>query len=226
MKLDWVLIKKNIHCGSWACIRLMMWLSVWWPWSESTGHEDHQAETRQEASWLLPQQVCSPRPVPDPAGWHLLSGGSAELHPAVGAAVPLPYGGDTAVHHQDQNLSVKVKKKTVVPLMFIIQNTIVFDKSSPKTIAFVKSIESDQLVSVHEKESIKQLKEEQGLVKNIEQRRKKCKKISGSNPLSCLKKKKNPEDTKLSASEKKRKRIRIWNRSTSEELSEKQNAEG
>ncbi|KAL0612371.1 LOW QUALITY PROTEIN: rRNA-processing protein UTP23-like protein [Plecturocebus cupreus] len=74
---------------------------------------------------------------------------------------------------QDQNLSVKVKKKPGVPLMFIIQNTMVLDKPSPKTIAFVKAVESGQLVSEHEKESIKHLKEEQGLVKNPDQRRRK-----------------------------------------------------
>uniref|UniRef100_A0A8C2UHM6 rRNA-processing protein UTP23 homolog n=1 Tax=Chinchilla lanigera TaxID=34839 RepID=A0A8C2UHM6_CHILA len=107
---------------------------------------------------------------------------------------------------QDQNLSVKVKKKPGVSLMFIIQNTIVLDKPSPKTVAFVKAIASGQLVSVHEKESIKQLKEEQGLMKNPEhRRRKKRKKISGPNPLSCLKKKKKAQDTKSPASEKKRK---------------------
>ncbi|XP_003933164.1 rRNA-processing protein UTP23 homolog [Saimiri boliviensis] len=128
---------------------------------------------------------------------------------------------------QDQDLSVKVKKKPGVPLMFIIQNTMVLDKPSPKTIAFVKAVESGQLVSVHEKESIKHLKKEQGLVKNPEQRkRKKRKKISGPNPLSCLKKKKKSPDTQSSASEKKRKRKRIRNRSTSKVLSEKQNAEG
>uniref|UniRef100_A0AAA9SMZ6 rRNA-processing protein UTP23 homolog n=1 Tax=Bos taurus TaxID=9913 RepID=A0AAA9SMZ6_BOVIN len=128
---------------------------------------------------------------------------------------------------QDQNLSMKVKKKPGIPLMFIIQNTIVLDKPSPKTIAFVKAVESGQLVSVHEKQSIRQLKEEQGLVKDPEQRRrKKRKKVSGPNPLSCLKKKKKTQDTNSSASEKKRKRKRIRNRSTSEVLSEKQNAEG
>jgi U3 small nucleolar RNA-associated protein 23 len=122
---------------------------------------------------------------------------------------------------------VKVKKKPGVPLMFIIQNTIVLDKPSPKTVAFVKAVESGQLVSVLEKQSIKQLKEEQGLVKNPEQRRrKKRKKVSGPNPLSCLKKKKKAQDTKSPASEKKRKRKRIRNRSTSEVFSEKQNVEG
>ena len=55
---------------------------------------------------------------------------------------------------------MKVKKKPGIPLMFIIQNTIVLDKPSPKTIAFVKAVESGQLVSVHEKQSIRQLKED------------------------------------------------------------------
>ncbi|KAM5281037.1 rRNA-processing protein UTP23 homolog [Ctenodactylus gundi] len=126
---------------------------------------------------------------------------------------------------QDQNLSVKVKKKPGIPLMFIIQNTIVLDKPSPKTIAFVKAVESGQLVSVHEKQSIKQLKEEQGLVKTPQQRRKRRKKIGGPNPLSCLKKKKKAQDVKSPTSEKKRrKRIRIRNRSTTQVLSEEQNA--
>uniref|UniRef100_A0A8C9BJE7 rRNA-processing protein UTP23 homolog n=2 Tax=Phocoena sinus TaxID=42100 RepID=A0A8C9BJE7_PHOSS len=128
---------------------------------------------------------------------------------------------------QDQNLSMKVKKKPGIPLMFIIQNTIVLDKPSPKTVAFAKAVESGQLVSGQEKQNIKQLKEEQGLVKDPEQRRKKKrKKISGPNPLSCLKKKKKTRDTNSSASEKKRKRKRIRNRSTSKVVSEKQNAEG
>lgn len=122
---------------------------------------------------------------------------------------------------------MKVKKRPGVPLMFIIQNTIVLDKPSPKTIAFVKAVESGQLVSVHEKQSIKQLKEEQGLGKNPEQRRrKKRKKISGPNPLSCLKKKKKEQGTKPSCSENKRKRKRIRNRSTSKVLSGTENAEG
>ncbi|XP_021570384.1 rRNA-processing protein UTP23 homolog isoform X2 [Carlito syrichta] len=122
---------------------------------------------------------------------------------------------------------VATQKQPGVPLLFIIQNTMVLDKPSSKTIAFVKSVESGQLVSVHEKQSIKQLKEEQGLVKNPEQRRtKKRKKTSGPNPLSCLKKKKKAQGTQPSASEKKRKRKRIRNRSTSKALSEQQITEG
>lgn len=63
-------------------------------------HEDHQAETRQEASWLFPQQFRSPRALPDPSRWHILPGGAAGSHPAAGAAAPLPHGRDPAVHHE------------------------------------------------------------------------------------------------------------------------------
>ncbi|KAL1767750.1 rRNA-processing protein UTP23-like [Sigmodon hispidus] len=127
---------------------------------------------------------------------------------------------------QDQNLSVKVKKSPGIPLMFIIQNTIVLDKPSPRTVAFVKAVESGQLVSVHEKQSIKQLKEEQGLVRTPAPRKRRKKKVGGPNPLSCLKKKKKTQDTKSPASEKKRKRKRIRNRSTQKVLSEQQGVEG
>lgn len=123
---------------------------------------------------------------------------------------------------------MKVKRTPGIPLMFIIQNTIVLDKPSPRTVAFVKAVEAGQLVSVHEKQSIKQLKEEQGLVRNpdLRRRRRKKKKVGGPNPLSCLKKKKKAQDTKSPASEKKRKRKRIRNRSTLKVSSEQQGAEG
>ncbi|XP_038198727.1 rRNA-processing protein UTP23 homolog isoform X2 [Arvicola amphibius] len=127
---------------------------------------------------------------------------------------------------QDQDLSVKVKKTPGIPLMFIIQNTMVLDRPSPRTVAFVKAVESGQLVSVHEKQSIKQLKEEQGLVRSREPRRKRKKKVGGPNPLSCLKKKKKAQDTKSPASEKKRKRKRIRNRSAPKVLPEQQGVEG
>ncbi|XP_004703868.1 rRNA-processing protein UTP23 homolog [Echinops telfairi] len=139
--------------------------------------------------------------------------------------------GEGNPHHyfvatQDQNLSVKIKKRPGIPLLVIIQNMIVLHKPSPKTIAFVKVVEAGQLVSGHEKQSIQQLKGEQGLAKKPEQRTRKRKNVSGPNPLSCLKKKKKTQDTKpSSSSEKKRKRIQ--NRNPSQKvLLEKQNAEG
>ncbi|XP_040835402.1 rRNA-processing protein UTP23 homolog [Ochotona curzoniae] len=140
--------------------------------------------------------------------------------------------GDGNAHHyfvatQDQNLSVKVKKQPGIPLLFIIQNTIVLDKPSARTIGFVKAVEAGQLVSAHEKQSIEQQKEQQGLVKSPERRRrKKRRKTGGPNPLSCLKKKKKTQEPAASASKKKRPRRRVRNRPASGVLPEKPAAGG
>ncbi|XP_073186386.1 rRNA-processing protein UTP23 homolog isoform X2 [Lepidochelys kempii] len=116
---------------------------------------------------------------------------------------------------QDQDLATKVKKKAGVPLLFIIQNTMVLDKPSPKSLAFVQAMQANQLVPEHQKQSIEHLKEEQGLVKESENRRKR-KRAGGPNPLSCLKKKKKVQETQQpSTAKKKRKRKR--NRAKSEE---------
>ncbi|XP_074057432.1 rRNA-processing protein UTP23 homolog [Macrotis lagotis] len=120
---------------------------------------------------------------------------------------------------QDQNLSLQVKKNPGVPLLFIIQNTVVLDKPSTKTVAFVKATESGHLVSVHQKQSIKKLKEEQGLVKTPEQKKKRKRKgVSGPNPLSCLKKKKKVQDSTQSSAPEKKKRKRIRNRNRTKAL--------
>ncbi|XP_026501917.1 rRNA-processing protein UTP23 homolog isoform X2 [Terrapene carolina triunguis] len=114
----------------------------------------------------------------------------------------------------DQDLATKVKKKPGVPLLFIIQNTMVLDKPSPKSLAFVQAMQANQLVPEHQKQSIEHLKEEQGLVKEPENRRKR-KRAGGPNPLSCLKKNKKVQETQQpSAAKKKRKRKR--NRAKSE----------
>lgn len=111
--------------------------------------------------------------------------------------------------------------------MFIIQNTIVLDKPSPRTVAFVKAVEAGQLVSVHEKQSIKQLKEEQGLVRNPELRKRRKK--EGGRPQSSQLPEEKEESTgyKVPCFEKKRKRkrIRIRNKSTPK-VSAQQGAEG
>ena len=125
---------------------------------------------------------------------------------------------------QDQDLSVKVNSWDSSRVHY--SEHYVLDRPSPRTVAFVKVVESGQLVSVHEKQSIKQLKEEQGLVRSREPRRKRKKKVGGPNPLSCLKKKKKAQDPKSPASEKKKKRKRIRNRSTPKVLPEQQGVEG
>ncbi|XP_014459347.2 rRNA-processing protein UTP23 homolog isoform X1 [Alligator mississippiensis] len=133
--------------------------------------------------------------------------------PVSGSACLLSMIQDGNPHHyfiatQDQDLAKKVKKKPGVPLLFIIQNTIVLDKPSPKSLAFVQAVQANQLVPEHQKQSLKQLKEKEGLGKEEKEKRKR-KRVGGPNPLSCLKKKKKVQETKQPpAAKKKRKRKR------------------
>ncbi|XP_028919805.1 rRNA-processing protein UTP23 homolog [Ornithorhynchus anatinus] len=136
-------------------------------------------------------------------------GGSECLLSMIEAGNPHHY----FVATQDQSVSAKVKKQPGVPLLFIIQNTVVLDKPSPNSVAFVKTTASNQLVSAHQKQIIEQLKEERGLGKDTEPKKKKRKKVGGPNPLSCLKKKKKVRDpSQPSAPKNKKKRNRIRNR--------------
>ncbi|XP_033011667.1 rRNA-processing protein UTP23 homolog [Lacerta agilis] len=96
---------------------------------------------------------------------------------------------------QDQDLATKVKKKAGVPLLFIIQNTMVLDKPSMKSLASAQAAQTNRLIPEHQKLSIELLKEEQGLAKTSEPRKRKRKRPSGPNPLSCLKKKKKAQET-------------------------------
>ncbi|XP_061851633.1 rRNA-processing protein UTP23 homolog [Colius striatus] len=114
---------------------------------------------------------------------------------------------------QDQDLANKVKKKAGVPLLFIIQNTMVLDKPSPKSLAFVQKLQTNQLVPEHQKQSILQLKEKEGLVKQESEQRRKRKRAGGPNPLSCLKKKKKKtQEGQEPSAEKKKRRKRKRNR--------------
>ncbi|NXC29538.1 UTP23 protein, partial [Campylorhamphus procurvoides] len=114
---------------------------------------------------------------------------------------------------QDQDLSSKVKKKPGVPLLFIIQNTMVLDKPSPKSLAFVQKLQTDQLVPEYQKQSIVDLKEKEGLAKQEGEKRRKRKRAGGPNPLSCLKKKKkNTSEGQEPSAEKKKRRKRKRNR--------------
>ncbi|NXS57570.1 UTP23 protein, partial [Brachypteracias leptosomus] len=114
---------------------------------------------------------------------------------------------------QDQDLANKVKKKAGVPLLFIIQNTMVLDKPSPKSLAFVQKLQTNQLVPEHHKQSIVQLKEKEGLTKQEGEKRRKRKRAGGPNPLSCLKKKKKKtQEGQEPSAEKKKRRKRKRNR--------------
>ncbi|XP_009319968.1 PREDICTED: rRNA-processing protein UTP23 homolog, partial [Pygoscelis adeliae] len=114
---------------------------------------------------------------------------------------------------QDQDLANKVKKKAGVPLLFIIQNTMVLDKPSPKSLAFVQKLQTNELVPEHQKQSIVQLKEKEGLAKQEGEKRRKRKRAGGPNPLSCLKKKKKKtQEGQEPSAEKKKRRKRKRNR--------------
>ncbi|NP_001085419.1 UTP23, small subunit processome component L homeolog [Xenopus laevis] len=136
--------------------------------------------------------------------------------PVSGSACILSLTADNNPHHyfiatQDQELATKVKKRAGVPLMFIIQNTIVLDKPSPKSLARVEAVQSNQLVPEHQKHSIQHLKHEQGVAKDSERKGRKRKRLKGPNPLSCMKKKKKvpPQQSAASTpSQTKRKRRR------------------
>ncbi|KFP77740.1 rRNA-processing protein UTP23, partial [Acanthisitta chloris] len=152
--------------------------------------------------------------------------------PVGGSECLLSMIADGNPHHffiatQDQELSHKVKKKAGVPLLFIIQNTMVLDKPSPKSLVFVQKLQTNQLVPDHQKQSIVQLKEKEGLAKQEGEKRRKRKRAGGPNPLSCLKKKKKTtqEGQEPSAAKKKR-RKRKRNRVKAEDMQLVQKNEG
>ncbi|KFP13599.1 rRNA-processing protein UTP23, partial [Egretta garzetta] len=143
---------------------------------------------------------------------------SHQKDPVSGSACLLSMIEEGNPHHffiatQDQDLANKVKKKAGVPLLFIIQNTMVLDKPSPKSLAFVQKLQTNQLVPEHQKQSIVQLKEKEGLAKQEGEKRRKRKRAGGPNPLSCLKKKKKKaEEGQEPSAEKKKRRKRKRNR--------------
>ncbi|XP_053569173.1 rRNA-processing protein UTP23 homolog [Bombina bombina] len=134
--------------------------------------------------------------------------------PVSGSACLLSMTEDNNPHHyfiatQDRDLAAKIKKKAGIPLMFIIQNTIVLDKPSPKSLTYIQAAQVDQLVPEHQKQNIETLKDEQGVATIPERKGKKRKRISGPNPLSCKKKtKKSVQPTPPATEKAKRKRKR------------------
>ncbi|NXT20326.1 UTP23 protein, partial [Syrrhaptes paradoxus] len=143
--------------------------------------------------------------------------------PVSGSACLLSMIEEGNLHHffiatQDQDLANKVKKKAGVPLLFIIQNTMVLDKPSPKSLAFVQKLQTDQLIPEHQKQSIVQLKEKEGLAKQEGEKRRKRKRAGGPNPLSCLKKKKKTQEGQEPSAEKKKRRKRKRNRVKAEAM--------
>lgn len=126
---------------------------------------------------------------------------------------------ETNPHHyfvatQDRTVTAGLKKIPGVPLLYIILNTIVLDKPSETSVDHVQAVQMGEMVSPAQQQSIRSLKEEQGItaLKDGERRGKKRKrKQSNPHPLSCLKKKKKAGPTpplKKTVEGEKRKRSR------------------
>lgn len=108
--------------------------------------------------------------------------------------------GETNPHHyfvatQDHTLTTGLKEIPGVPLFYIILNTIVLDRPSQASLDYVQKVQLGELVSPAHQESIRSLKEQQGLGPRDTERRGRKRKRKGPNPLSCLKKKKKAEPT-------------------------------
>ncbi|XP_034278102.1 rRNA-processing protein UTP23 homolog [Pantherophis guttatus] len=130
-------------------------------------------------------------------------------NPVSGSVCLLSMVEDGNPHHyfiatQDQHLATKIKKRPGIPLLFIIQNTMVLDKPSAKSLASIEAIHTNQLIPEHHKQTITFLKEKKGLVKTSEPKKRKRKRAAGPNPLSCLKKKRKTEESQQSSISKKK----------------------
>ncbi|KAI1901567.1 hypothetical protein AGOR_G00035740 [Albula goreensis] len=117
---------------------------------------------------------------------------------------------------QDQELTTSVKKVPGVPLLYIILNTIVLDKPSLRSVAHVQAVQTGELVTPEQQHSISKLKEEQGIARNLAEKRgkKRKRKVKNPNPLSCLKKKKTGVPTPKNSDGEKKKRSRHKRRKT------------
>lgn len=102
-----------------------------------------------------------------------------------------------------------LKKIPGVPLIYIILNTMVLDKLSERTLKHAEAVQLGEIVNSSQQKSIQGLKEKEGLSKDGEEKRgkKRKRKSSNPNPLSCLKKKKKklmPQQPKKTDGEKKK----------------------
>jgi len=153
------------------------------------------------------------------------SSGQVECRVTGGGALQYIFGipslKSTVFAPQDHSLTAGLKKIPGVPLMYIIMNTIVLDKPYQASLDHVRAVQLGELVSPSQQQTLRSLKEEQGIAQNDgEQRGKKRKrKRSNPNPLSCMKKKKKagPTPPKRKAEEgegEKKKRVRHKKRRT------------
>ncbi|XP_041933447.1 rRNA-processing protein UTP23 homolog [Alosa sapidissima] len=101
----------------------------------------------------------------------------------------------TNPHHyfiatQDNELTKGLKEIPGVPIMYVIQNTMVLDKPSECSLKRVQAVLAGEMVTPTQQQSISKLKEAQGVNAEEGVRRKRKRKSGNPNPLSCMKKKK------------------------------------
>lgn len=94
---------------------------------------------------------------------------------------------------QDRQLQDDVRKIPAAPLLYLVQKTPVLDPPSQSSINYSNN-RYDIALKV-EKELVKNLKEQNGIVTDDNCTKFKKKKKKGANPLSCKKKKTKPQQT-------------------------------
>ncbi|KAF7415157.1 hypothetical protein HZH68_003646 [Vespula germanica] len=112
---------------------------------------------------------------------------------------------------QDRELQEELRIIPGVPLIYLHGKTPTLETPSEVSQKYAENIRNELGMSTWEKENIKTLKKEAGLINETEPKRKKHKK-GGPNPLSCLKKKKKNVQMATTASSEKKKSGKIKKR--------------
>ncbi|KAI4492811.1 hypothetical protein M0804_002602 [Polistes exclamans] len=116
---------------------------------------------------------------------------------------------------QDRDLQNELRQIPGVPLLYLHGKAPTLETPSEASQTYAENIKNNLGMSTWEKENMKTLKKEAGLINEVEQKRKKKHKKGGPNPLSCLKKKKKVQivttvsDKPKSGKIKKKKKIKI-----------------
>lgn len=94
---------------------------------------------------------------------------------------------------QDRELQDKLRQIPGVPLTYLHGKTPTLESPSDTSRKFAEVIQKDLGMTIWQKENVKILQKQAGIMQEKDGKLKKRKKKGGPNPLSCLKKKKKPE---------------------------------
>ncbi|XP_070170282.1 rRNA-processing protein UTP23 homolog [Polyergus mexicanus] len=94
---------------------------------------------------------------------------------------------------QDRELQDKLRLISGVPLIYLHGKTPTLESPSEASRKCAEVIQKDLGMTTWQKENIKVLQEQAGIIQQKDDKLKKRRKMGGPNPLSCLKKKKKPE---------------------------------